>query len=220
MWTFTTKVLFSVALIASSASATWRPIVGPSSSSFNTKIPFGESHTYYGNEFLSEYAGLGNDHLLVQQPAISVPASTGALSSYGSDVKKLTVHESSQSGSNERISLLLLFLQITNRRTSAVPKSTHWSTRALYSLINLCPVWISSPYATGCGSRTTRVITPFSRILVSVNDHISISNSNRNWSAEIKKVARSAPFTTLAMVLFGLTLVSLSLSRSLPPFVC
>lgn len=61
MWSISILILG----LAVTVSATWRPIVGPSSSSFNKKIPFGESHTYYGNEFLSEYAGLGDDHLLV-----------------------------------------------------------------------------------------------------------------------------------------------------------
>lgn len=60
--------LFTVTLLAS-ASATWKPIVGPvsySSSSLNKNIPYtGDTHTYYGNEFLSEYASLGDDHLIV-----------------------------------------------------------------------------------------------------------------------------------------------------------
>lgn len=66
MWTL---FLLALSLIAT-ASATWRPIVGPSSSSFNKKVPFGDSHTYYGNEFLSEYAGLGEEHLLVHHSTI------------------------------------------------------------------------------------------------------------------------------------------------------
>lgn len=90
MWSSTTStVLLAVGLIAS-ASATWRPIVGPSSSSFNKKVPFGDSHTYYGNEFLSEYAALGgNEHLLVPSTSNSHPSSAvGAesLSAFGSDV--------------------------------------------------------------------------------------------------------------------------------------
>lgn len=89
MWTFT-KVLLTVGLIAS-ASATWRPIVGPSSSSsFNSKAPFGDSHTYYGNEFLSEYAALDHEHLLVpsvkHQHAPALLASSDSLSAFGSDV--------------------------------------------------------------------------------------------------------------------------------------
>lgn len=75
MWTFT---LLSICLFAL-VSATWRPIVGPSSSSFNKKVPFGDSHTYYGNEFLSEYSGLGEDHLLV--PNLSGPHESAILES-------------------------------------------------------------------------------------------------------------------------------------------
>lgn len=75
MWTFT---LLSISLFAL-VSATWRPIVGPSSSSFNKKVPFGDSHTYYGNEFLSEYSGLGEDHLLV--PNLSGPHESAILES-------------------------------------------------------------------------------------------------------------------------------------------
>ena len=81
MW----KVLLALGLIAS-ASATWKPIVGPSSSSFNKKIPFGDSHTYYGNEFLSEYANLGAEHLLLPSQHATVLEAEPLHSSFGSDV--------------------------------------------------------------------------------------------------------------------------------------
>lgn len=71
MGAFFRTSLLTVTLLAS-ASATWKPIVGPSSSvsysssSLNKNIPYtGDTHTYYGNEFLSEYASLGEDHLIV-----------------------------------------------------------------------------------------------------------------------------------------------------------
>lgn len=81
MW----KVLLALGLVAS-ASATWKPIVGPSSSSFNKKIPFGDSHTYYGNEFLSEYANLGAEHLLLPSQHATVLEAEPLRSSFGSDV--------------------------------------------------------------------------------------------------------------------------------------
>lgn len=88
MWKLATKSLLVLGLFAC-ATATWRPIVGPSSSSFNNKIPFGDSHTYYGNEFLSEYASLGNEHLLVPSLSHQPSAVLGSesLSSFGNDVK-------------------------------------------------------------------------------------------------------------------------------------
>lgn len=65
--------------------------MGPSSSSFNNKAPFGDSHTYYGNEFLSEYAALGNEHLLVPSSSSldshpSPVVGAESLSAYGNDV--------------------------------------------------------------------------------------------------------------------------------------
>lgn len=160
MWSFS---LVSLGLIAV-VSANWKPIVGPSSSSFNKKIPFGESHTYYGNEFLSEYAGFGDDHLIV--PSLAGHQSTTLL---GGESLGKSVEISVKVMSNLWVISGGLTLPLSIFRTSAGPRNTPWSTRAPCRSTRPCRTWTSSHYATGCDSPITRAITPYSPTRVSVS---------------------------------------------------